>query len=169
MIGAVLRIIAADTIDPYAAFLVTRLFIFHLHHDHYSATRQACSVWLKNRVYKSYALEVSRSADQTVIVQSDREALRINILPLLAASPSRGISLQLASALRSIISHDFPAKWHTLIGEIKSLLLSSNVREEVHAGCIAALEAVRAFRYALLLQSPCSISFIPFLKVPSKK
>jgi importin-7 len=99
-------------------------------------------------VYKGYALEVSRKADQTVIAESEREALRINILPLLAASPSRSISLQLASTLRSIVAHDFPTRWRSLVGEIKTLLTSGNVGE-VHAGCLAALEAIRAFRYGL--------------------
>jgi hypothetical protein len=127
--------------------LLTRLVISAYQRQH-SATRQACSVWLKNRVHNSYALEVSRRTDQTVIAESEREALRINILPLLAASPSRSISLQLANTLRSIVSHDFPARWRGLVGEIKTLLTTGNV-SELHAGCLAALEAVRAFRYGL--------------------
>ena len=145
MIAAILRIIAADTIDPYAFFNASFISAYQRQH---SATRQACSVWLKNRVYKSYALEVSRKTNQTAIVESEREALRINILPLLAASPSRSISLQLAHTLRSIVAHDFPSKWSSLVGEIKKLLASGNV-SEVHAGCLAALEAVRAFKYGL--------------------
>ncbi|PPQ95282.1 hypothetical protein CVT26_014856 [Gymnopilus dilepis] len=126
MIAAILRIIAADNIDL--------------------ATRQACSVWLKNRVHSTYSLEVSRRPDQPVISASEREALRINVLPLLAASPSRSISVQLANTLKSIVAHDFPNKWPTLGQEIKRLLTSNDVRE-VHAGCIATLEAVRAFRF----------------------
>ena len=99
-------------------------------------------------MHKSYALEVSRKVDQTVIAESEREALRINILPLLAASPSRSIAIQLANTFRSIVAHDFPTKWRGLVGEIKTLLTSGNV-SQVHAGCLAALEAVRAFRYRL--------------------
>ncbi|KAH9480674.1 putative importin [Psilocybe cubensis] len=126
MISSILRIIAADNIDL--------------------ATRQACAVWLKNRIHNSYSIEVSRRPDVVVIGPSEREALRINILPLLAASPSRSISLQLANTLKSVVAHDFPANWPGLVREIKQLLVSSNVRE-VHAGCIATLEAVRAFRF----------------------
>lgn len=145
MIAGILRIIATDTVDSYASFYA--FFFSFAHPPRYSATRQACSVWLKNRVYKNYdTLEVSRRVDQTVIAASEREALRINILPLLAASPSRSISLQLASTLRSIVSYDFPTKWPSLIAEIQTLLTSGNV-SKVHAGCLAALEAVRAFRY----------------------
>ena len=93
---------------------------------------------------------MSRRPDQPVISASEREALRINVLPLLAASPSRSISVQLANTLKSIVAHDFPNKWPTLGQEIKRLLTSNDVRE-VHAGCIATLEAVRAFRYDLWL------------------
>ena len=146
MIAAILRIIAADTIDPYVSSDASFISAYQRQH---SATRQACSVWLKNRVHSCYTLEVLRKTDQIVIAESEREALRINILPLLAASPSRSISLQLANALRTIVAHDFPAsRWPGLISEIKTLLTSSNV-SEIHAGCLAALEAVRAFRYGL--------------------
>jgi hypothetical protein len=144
MIAAILRIIAADTIDPYDSFNASFSSAYQRLH---SATRQACSVWLKNKVHISYTLEGPGRTDQTVIAESEREALRINILPLLAASPSRSISLQLANTLRTIVAHDFPAnRWRSLVNEIKTLLTSSNV-SNVHAGCLAALEAVRAFRY----------------------
>jgi hypothetical protein len=49
------------------------------------------------------------------------------------------------SGLR-IVSHDFLHRWPGLIDEIRKLL-SSNSVNDVHAGCIAALEAVRAFRF----------------------
>ena len=121
-------------------------------------------------MHSSYSLEVP-SKDQTVIAESEREALRINILPLLAASPSRSISLQLANTLRTIVAHDFPAsRWRGLVGEIKTLLTSSNVRE-LHAGCLAALEAVRAFRYGIYGEEikRCPMPLILLSKVPSKE
>lgn len=90
-----------------------------------------------------------RRPDQVAIAPSEREALRINVLPLLAASPSRSIALQLANTLKSIVAHDFPTRWPSLVSEIKRLLVSSEVRD-VHAGCVATLEAVRAFRYVLI-------------------
>ncbi|RDB14686.1 hypothetical protein Hypma_016434 [Hypsizygus marmoreus] len=127
MVTALLQIIAADSIDL--------------------ATRQACSVWLKNRVQTHYSVDASsRRPDQSVIANSDREALRTHILPLLAASPSRSITLQIASTLKNIVAHDFPERWPGLLDEIKRLLGSSNIHE-VHAGCVAVLEAVRAFRF----------------------
>ncbi len=108
-----------------------------------SATRQACAVWVKNRVFTHYSTEIKGGISQT-----DREALRANLLHLIAAAPSRSIGLQLANALKHVISRDFPRKWPGLLDEIKRLLASSEIRE-VHAGCVAALETVRAFRCAI--------------------
>ncbi|KAF5311710.1 hypothetical protein D9611_009470 [Ephemerocybe angulata] len=111
------------------------------------ATRQACAVWLKNRVWKTYAVEVDRRPEGQYIANSDREALRNSILHLLATSPSRSVATQLGTALKSIIAHDFPAqKWPGLLPQIKQLLQSGSV-QEVHAGCIAALEAIKAFKF----------------------
>ncbi|KAI6098151.1 armadillo-type protein [Pisolithus sp. B1] len=127
VISALLEIIASDKVDL--------------------ATRQACSVYLKNRVHTSYFIEPSRQRpEQTPIAQSDRDALKSSILRLLAASPSRAITLQLAATLKNLILHDFPDKWADLLENVKALLNSGDIRE-VGAGCVAALECVRAFRY----------------------
>lgn len=105
-------------------------------------------MWLKNRVFKAYNVETDRRAEGgAFIANSDREALRHSILRLLATSPSRSVATQIGTALKTIIAHDFPAqRWPGLLGEIKQLLQSSSV-QEVHAGCIAALEAIKAFKY----------------------
>ncbi|CAK5283934.1 unnamed protein product [Mycena citricolor] len=130
MVSALLQIIATDNIDI--------------------STRQACAVWMKNRVQSAYALPESganpRRPDAPTIAASDRDALRSHLLPLLAAAPSRSIALQLASTLKGVIAHDFPARWPGLVDTIKALLGSGEVRQ-VHAGCVASLEAVRAFRF----------------------
>ncbi|KAI0688708.1 ARM repeat-containing protein [Cytidiella melzeri] len=111
------------------------------------ATRQAGVVYLKNRVYTSYFVDpTSPRPDQVPIPQSDRTALKSSLLPLLAASPSRSISVQLASTLKNIVARDFPDQWPTLLDDVKRLLASSEIREVV-AGCIASLEMVRAFRF----------------------
>ncbi|KAK7462279.1 Nonsense-mediated mRNA decay protein 5 [Stygiomarasmius scandens] len=131
MITALLQIIAAESIDL--------------------ATRQACAVWVKNRVHTNYTIESTPTPqtrpDRHPIPTSDRNSLRSSLLRLIASSPSRAITLQLANTLKIIISHDFPdQKWPGLVPEIKALLTSGDIRE-VHAGCIASLEAVRAFRF----------------------
>lgn len=149
MITALLQIIASDNTDLYVLNALNGPFHNLLTLRLLSATRQACSVWVKNRVSATYTLDeayVATRSDRGPIVQSDRIALKANILPLLSASPSRSINLQLASALKNMVAHDFPDRWPGLLDEIKRLLGSGNIRE-VHAGCVAALEAVRAFRY----------------------
>ncbi|KAF8625982.1 hypothetical protein AX17_006706 [Amanita inopinata Kibby_2008] len=127
MIAALLQIIAADSIDL--------------------ATRQACSVWLKNRVQSCYALDTTnRRPDLSPVPVPDREAMRANILPLLAASPSRSITVQLASTIKSVVAHDFPDNWSNLLEDVKRMLTSSEIRE-VHAACVTTVEAIRAFRF----------------------
>ncbi|TCD68344.1 hypothetical protein EIP91_010982 [Steccherinum ochraceum] len=114
------------------------------------ATRQAGAVYLKNRVYNSYTVDSENPRpDQVPIAASDREALKQGLLRLLAVSPSRAITLQLANTLKNIVARDFPDRWPGLLTEVKGLLAldpSSNIRE-VAAGCVAALEMVRAFRF----------------------
>lgn len=82
--------------------------------------------------------------------ETDRVELRANILPLLAAAPSRNITVQLAATLKTIISNDFPERWLNLLVDIKRMLNSNDIRE-VHAGCVATVEAVRAFRFVFFL------------------
>ena len=79
------------------------------------------------------------------IPPSDRDALKQNIFPLLIASPSRSVQIQLACTLRSLISHEFPERWHELAGIVKGLLGSQDVRE-VTAGVTGVLEIVKVYR-----------------------
>jgi hypothetical protein len=127
-----------------------------------STTRQAVSVWIKNRVASSYSVEPSRvGPDHRPISAADRSALKSNILPLLATSPSRVITVQLASTLKTLISNDFPERWPELLEGAKGLLTSNNI-QEVGAGTVVVLEMVRAFRCALFSLSipPCAY-FLP--------
>lgn len=111
-----------------------------------SATRQAAAVWLKNRIYTCYYIDpIYQRSDQTPIPSSDREALRANLLPLLAKSPLRAITVQLANTVKNMVSRDFPEQWPSLVGDAKALLASSNVHD-VAAGCVVVLEMLRAFR-----------------------
>lgn len=84
--------------------------------------------------------------DQTLIVQSDRDALKSSILRLLSVSPSRSITGQLSTTLKTLVAHDFPESWPNLLNEVKALLTSNDIHE-VGAGCVATLEVVKAFRY----------------------
>ena len=172
MIPALLQIIASDNVElyvspshvlPVVSFPAKRLphccdrafpFItFHFNFFYYifvnkRSTRQAVSVWIKNRVASSYSADPARvGPDYKPISPADRSALKSNILPLLAASPGSAITVQLASALKTLISNDFPERWPELLDSAKALLTSINIRE-VGAGTIVVLEMVRAFRCA---------------------
>jgi hypothetical protein len=111
-------------------------------------------------VYTSYGVSVDappRGTPISPVADADRDALRRAILPLLATSPSRGITLQLSHALKHVVQRDFPEQWPGLLGEVKRMLVSSNIRE-VASGCVAALEVVRAFRFAFICfkrRCPC--------------
>lgn len=112
----------------------------------HSPSRQACAIWLKNRVHNSYGLVSSTGrVDHKPIPPSDRTALKNHILPLLANSPSKSITVQLAATLKTLVSHDFPEKWPELMNGAKQMLASSNIRE-IGAGCVVVLEMVKAFR-----------------------
>ncbi|KAF8500772.1 armadillo-type protein [Russula emetica] len=127
VIPALLQIIASDNVEI--------------------PTRQAVSVWIKNRVASFYSAEPARvGPDHKPVSPADRLALKSNILPLLAASPSRAITVQLASTLKTLISNDFPERWPELLDGAKALLTSNNIRE-VGAGTVVVLEMVRAFRF----------------------
>jgi hypothetical protein len=123
LITALLQIVASDNVDL--------------------SIKQAITVWVKNTVRKSY---VPSRPEIPPIAQSDKESLKAHILTLLAASPNRNITVQLSAILKDIVSADYPERWPTLLEHVKSLLLSNDIRQ-VLAGCFAALEAVRAFRF----------------------
>lgn len=144
MIAASLQIIAADSVDLYVldAFFNPKTYLT----SSPSAIRQACAIWLKNRVHHSYGLESDTGRpDHKPIPPSDRIALKTHVLPLLANSPSKSITVQLAATLKTLVSHDFPEKWPELMDGAKHMLASSNIRE-VGAGCVVVLEMVKAFR-----------------------
>ncbi|KAF8510510.1 ARM repeat-containing protein [Hysterangium stoloniferum] len=127
MLAALLQIIGSDGVDP--------------------ATRQACAVYLKNRLKRSYFLDPkSPVSDQVPVLPSDRQAIKSNIIPLLINSPSRLIKVQLSNSLRSVISNDFPNHWPGLLDATKRLLNSHEIRE-VETGLIVLLEITKAFRY----------------------
>lgn len=87
-----------------------------------------------------------KRADYFDIAQSERDALRASIFPLIIASPSPNVTIQLTTTLRVMIADDFPEKWPDMMNTIKALL-GSNDTKEVMAGCTAILEVVKVFRY----------------------
>lgn len=123
LISALLQIVASDSVDL--------------------SVRQAIIVFIKNSARKSY---IPPRPDIPALAQVDKEALKANILPLLAASPNRSITVQLSAILKDLVAADYPNQWPGFIGNVKALLLSNDIHQ-VQAGCFASLEAVRAFRF----------------------
>ena len=150
--SALLQIIASDAVELYVSKRVIlhhwpALIVGFLLNLFPSSTRQTCAVYLKNKVITSYSPSPSLTRlDVAPIPASDRDNLKSSILRLLAASPSRGITLPLASTLKVVVSKDVPNNnWPSLLDSVKVFLHSGDIRE-IHAGCVAALEVVRAFR-----------------------
>lgn len=127
MLPAVMQIIGAEGVDP--------------------SIRQACAVWLKNRVERAYVVGADNTtSDHTPVSVGDRAALKSGLLQLLVSATSRPLRLQLANVLRSIISRDFPQEWPGYLENVTALLSSQNP-QEVYVGLIATVEPIKAFRY----------------------
>lgn len=84
---------------------------------------------------------------------SDRQSLKTNILPLIAALSSAevgengggaAIKVQMCTVLGKMVDTDFPDDWPTLIDEISRLLQGNE--GEVEAGLRGAVEVMRGFR-----------------------
>lgn len=91
---------------------------------------------------------LSPAARFTAIPHSDRQALKTNILPLLASlakdPASNAVKLQIAAVLGKVVDADFPEDWPGLVGEIGALLADGE--GEVEAGLRATVEVLRTFR-----------------------
>ncbi|KAG8935091.1 hypothetical protein FRC03_002380 [Tulasnella sp. 419] len=109
--------------------------------------RQACAVYLKNRVQKSYQITSSDGkSDQAPIPPSDRVAIKQSILPLLVAAPSRAIRVQLAACVKSLVASDFPEEWPELLDTVVGLISSDDLAT-VYGGLVVNLEIIKAFKY----------------------
>ncbi|KAF9516474.1 hypothetical protein BS47DRAFT_1340813 [Hydnum rufescens UP504] len=127
VLSALVQIIGNEAVDP--------------------AVRQACVVYLKNRVSRAYFVDPAHPRpDAAPIPESDRIFLKQNILPLLVASTTRSIRVQLASCFKTVLSHDFPDNWPGIVDDIMTLLQRGDQRS-VYGGCLALLELIRSVRF----------------------
>ena len=119
-----------------------------------SVVRLAAAIYVKNRITSSWRIPASpahaelKALPYTPIPPSDRQALKTNLLPLLAAVAAdgeTGIQQQIEASLSKVIECDFPNDWPTLIDEIVILLDSGN-EGQVEAGLRATCEIERGFR-----------------------
>ena len=118
--------------------------------------RLAASIYLKNRVKSSWRAPLPPSAyaasvkppPYTAIPPSDRQSLKTNLLPLLAAlagdAGSNAVKAQVAEALGKIVDIDFPNEWPGLTDEIMTLLGGNE--GQVEAGLRATVNVFSSLR-----------------------
>lgn len=117
--------------------------------------RLAAAIYLKNRVISSWRAPTNsayaapiKAVPFSPIPPSDRQALKINLLPLLAAlaSDSTGVQvkLQVAVVMTRVIEADYPTDWPGLGEEVLACL--NGGEGQVEAGLRAAVSIIRIIR-----------------------
>lgn len=121
-----------------------------------AVVRLAAAIYLKNRVNTSWRApsppsphtHYVRTTPYTAIPPSDRLALKLNILPLLAAlaQDPTGVPVkqQMEVVLAKVIEADYPENWPGLGDEVMALL--SKGEGEVDAGLRAIVLVIRNLR-----------------------
>ncbi len=113
------------------------------------STRQACVVWLKNRVARAYKLDELIGDTKTVpIPPVDRQAIKQHIIPLLVTASSRPIRVQLTSCVKTVIGSDFPDEWPGLVDQVVSMLQSEDL-PTIYAGLLVNLEILKSYKCVL--------------------
>lgn len=87
----------------------------------------------------------SANTNQPKILESDRLALKQNLLPVLIAVQQRSIKVQLKTCLSTIISEDFPEKWPGLLESVLQLVQSGQ-QEHIEGGLLALVEILKCYR-----------------------
>ncbi|KAG0306184.1 hypothetical protein BGZ98_002842 [Dissophora globulifera] len=106
--------------------------------------RQAASIYFKNAV-KRYWFETEATPAHLKISPSDKEAIKGNILQLLASTPAV-VRTQLLTVLGVILSNDFPANYPSYLGLVQNLLQSQEPKT-VFVGLLALKELTRVYKF----------------------
>lgn len=115
--------------------------------------RLAGSIYLKNRITNSWRAPTSNlpqhlSKNYVPIPPSDRQSLKTNILPLLAAlsadPQSAAVKAQVAAVLSKVVDNDYPDNWPGLMDEIVVLL--GGGEGQIEAGLRATVEVFSCLR-----------------------
>ncbi|KAJ1730561.1 Nonsense-mediated mRNA decay protein 5 [Coemansia biformis] len=111
-----------------------------------AGTKQAASIYFKNRVRRSWQSTQRAGEQHAPIGDGDRVAARDNILAAIYAS-SQAIKLQLTECLGVILKHDFPEKWPQFTVQLKELVHAPDA-QKVYTGLLAMLELIKRYRYS---------------------
>lgn len=118
-----------------------------------AVVRLAGAIYLKNRINTSWRTPTSHSPQHlskgyVPIPPSDRQSLKTNILPLLAAlaadADSQAVKAQVGAVLSKVVDNDYPDNWPGLMDEIVVLL--GGGEGQVEAGLRAAVEVFSCLR-----------------------
>ncbi|KAJ1877100.1 Nonsense-mediated mRNA decay protein 5, partial [Kickxella alabastrina] len=109
-------------------------------------TKQAASIYFKNRVRRSWSTGQRATEQHPPIGNNDRSVTRDNILGAIYAAP-QAIKLQLTECLGVILKYDFPEKWPQFIVHIKELLHAQDA-QKVYTGLMALLEVIKVYRFS---------------------
>ncbi|KAF8941533.1 hypothetical protein BGZ58_006936 [Dissophora ornata] len=106
--------------------------------------RQAASIYYKNAI-KRYWFETEATPAHLKITDTDKDAIKANILQLLASAPTL-IRKQLITVLGTILSNDFPSKFPGYLTTVQNLLQSQDPKM-VYVGLIALKEVLRVYKF----------------------
>ncbi|XP_050524127.1 importin-7 [Daktulosphaira vitifoliae] len=115
------------------------------------STRQASAIYLKNLVYQSWAGREDEPNKFTVHEQ-DRQMIRDTILDVIIQVPEL-LRAQLTVCLVTMLKHDFPGHWPTVVDKIAVCLKSDNTSYWM-AGLVGFSSLVKAFEYQKADKSP---------------
>lgn len=140
--------------EPQEGLIPTLLQLISPTSSYDATVRLSAAIYLKNRAATSWRVRLpsttggSTPAGYVAIPPSDRQALKTNILPLLAAlttdPASVKVKAQVATVLSKIVDVDYPTDWPGLVDETAVLLTQGE--GAVEAGLQASVEILRWFR-----------------------
>lgn len=107
--------------------------------------RQAAAVHFKNSVKKGWDLNREEGNEGVVISESDRAAIKTNMIKLMCTTPNQ-IQSQLSEAISLIADVDYPEKWKNLMPELVGQLPSQDF--DVVNGMLKTASGIfRSFRH----------------------
>lgn len=143
------------TFEPKEGLIPTLLQLISPASSYDPTVRLSAAIYLKNRASTSWRVRLPSvdgnlpASGYVAIPPSDRQALKTNILPLLAAlttdPASVKVKAQIATVLSKIVDVDYPTDWPGLVDETAGLL--SQGEGAIEAGLQASVEILRWFRY----------------------
>lgn len=147
---------APPQLEPVEGLLPTLLQLISPSSIAPPVVRLAAAIYLKNRVKSSWRAPLPPSAyaasvkppPYTPIPPSDRQSLKTNVLPLLAAlagdQASARVKEQVGEVLAKVVEVDYPEEWPGLVEEIGALLAGNE--GQVEAGLRATVDVFSSLR-----------------------